>query len=36
MSTPSRSRHDIVIVGGRVAGKATAMCSLVSGTTWWS
>jgi glycine/D-amino acid oxidase-like deaminating enzyme len=25
MSTPSRSRHDIVIVGGRVAGSATAM-----------
>jgi flavin-dependent dehydrogenase len=25
MSTPNRSRHDVVIVGGRVAGSATAM-----------
>src|SRR4249919_1867026 len=25
MSTPNRSRHDVLIVGGRVAGSATAM-----------
>ncbi len=25
MHTASRSRHDVVIVGGRVAGSATAM-----------
>jgi glycine/D-amino acid oxidase-like deaminating enzyme len=32
MQTENRSRHDVVVVGGRVAGSATAMLLALWGT----
>jgi len=31
---PNRSHRDVVVVGGRVAGSATAMVLLASAGTW--